>query len=96
MENISTEAIVLIVGIFTLGFWLGGALKGRDNRTIGVNTITRTPDVDYEIAGDDLERINEAIDGKRKIEAIKLFRAATGAGLKDAKDAVEMMAKHRE
>lgn len=97
MEHISTELIVIIVGVFTLGFWLGGTLKGRDTRTIGVNTVTRTPDVDYEISGDDLDRIHTAIDGNRKIEAIKIFRAVTGAGLKDAKDAVDMMARyHRD
>ena len=100
MENISTEAIMVIVGVFTLGFWLGGKLMKQDNRTIGVDTpsgrmTTRTQDVDYEISGDYLDQINACLDGNRKIEAIKIFREATGAGLKDAKDAVEMMARHK-
>ncbi|NNC36714.1 MAG: hypothetical protein HKO02_04600 [Hyphomonadaceae bacterium] len=101
MENISTEAIMVIVGVFTLGFWLGGKLMKADNRTIGVDTpsgrmTTKTGDVDYEISGDDLERIIGALENKRKIEAIKIFRDVTGAGLKDAKDAVEMMDRHRK
>ena len=101
MENVNTELIVIIVGIFTLGFWLGGKLMKADNRTIGVDTpsgrmTTKTHDVDYEVAGDALDRINDAIDRRKKIEAIKIFREATGAGLKDAKDAVEMMMRHRK
>jgi hypothetical protein len=35
--------------------------------------------------------IKEAIFKGRKIEAIKLYRDATGAGLKEAKDAVEKL-----
>jgi ribosomal protein L7/L12 len=56
---------------------------------------TKTHDVDFEITGDVLDRINDALDRKKKIEAIKYFREATGAGLKDAKDAVELMMRHR-
>jgi hypothetical protein len=100
VESISTELIVILVGVFTLGYWLGGNLKKRDNRTIGVDTpagrmTTKTHDVDYEISGDALERINKALDRKRKIDAIKVFREATGAGLKDSKDAIELMMRHR-
>ena len=40
---------------------------------------------------DDLERIREAIFAGRKIEAIKLYRESTGQGLKQAKDAVELL-----
>jgi ribosomal protein L7/L12 len=36
------------------------------------------------------ERVKElAADPQRKIEAIKVYREETGAGLKDAKDAIE-------
>jgi hypothetical protein len=35
------------------------------------------------------------MQGRKKIEAIKLYRQQTGAGLKEAKDAVEALAaKH--
>jgi len=100
MENITFEHVLVIVGIFSLGFWLGGNLFKRDNRTIGVDTpsgrmTTKTGDVDFELTGDALNQVNDAIDRGAKIEAIKYFRAATGAGLKDAKDAVEMMERHR-
>ncbi|MGI9454928.1 MAG: ribosomal protein L7/L12 [Aeoliella sp.] len=35
------------------------------------------------------DQINEAIFAGRKIEAIKLYREATGEGLKEAKDFIE-------
>ena len=34
----------------------------------------------------DLDRIRNALYGGRKIEAIKLYRESSGAGLKEAKD----------
>ncbi len=100
MENVNLELVMVIVGVFTLGFWLGGKLMKTDNRTIGVDTpsgrmTTKTHDVDYEVSGKQLDLIKDAIDRQKKIEAIKVFREATGAGLKDAKDAVEMMMRHR-
>ena len=39
------------------------------------------------------QAINADIFGGRKIEAIKLYRKATGVGLKEAKDAVDGMEK---
>ncbi len=41
--------------------------------------------------GQQLELIKQAIFSGRKIEAIKLHREATGAGLKDSKEAVEQL-----
>jgi ribosomal protein L7/L12 len=39
--------------------------------------------------------ILELLKGEKKIEAIKLYRKKTGLGLKEAKDAVEVLAaKH--
>jgi hypothetical protein len=35
----------------------------------------------------------EALRGRNKIEAIKLYREATGLGLKESKDAVEALEK---
>ena len=37
------------------------------------------------------EQIQEALFAGKKIQAIKLYRAATNEGLKEAKDAVERM-----
>jgi hypothetical protein len=45
------------------------------------------------ISDDDWSRIKEALYAGQKIEAIKLYRELTSAGLKDAKDAVEALEK---
>lgn len=36
---------------------------------------------------------HEALSRNKKIEAIRIYRQSTGAGLKDARDAVEAMAR---
>ncbi len=36
-----------------------------------------------------LEAMTDALEGGRKIEAIKIYREATGEGLKDSKEFVE-------
>jgi ribosomal protein L7/L12 len=45
----------------------------------------RWPDVSPEVAG----QIEAALSAGKKIEAIKIYSDATGAGLKEAKDAIE-------
>ncbi|MFC7303833.1 ribosomal protein L7/L12 [Streptomyces monticola] len=39
--------------------------------------------------GTELSRVTDLLDRGRKIEAIKVYREVTGAGLKEAKDAVD-------
>jgi Ribosomal protein L7/L12 C-terminal domain len=43
------------------------------------------------LSPEDLRGIQESILAGRKIQAIKLYRRCTGAGLKEAKDGVEEM-----
>ena len=47
------------------------------------------------ISNDDLERIRVEAAAGRKIEAIKLYREASGVGLAEAKQAVEALAAGR-
>jgi ribosomal protein L7/L12 len=47
------------------------------------------------MAGDLEQRVLALLQGGKKIEAIRIYREQTGVGLKEAKDAVEMLAgKH--
>lgn len=39
--------------------------------------------------------VKNAVDAGRKIEAIKLYREEYGVGLKEAKDAIDRLAKER-
>src|SRR5262245_26865056 len=50
-------------------------------------TLAARPDVSAELAGE----LRSLLHADRKIEAIRLFRERTGAGLKEAKDAVEAL-----
>ena len=48
------------------------------------------------LTNDQLQSVLAAIREKAKIQAIKLYRDYTGAGLADAKSAVELMAANEE
>ncbi len=48
---------------------------------------------DSELTDDVRQQILNALIAGRKIEAIKLYRAATGKGLKEAKDFIDLLAK---
>jgi hypothetical protein len=43
------------------------------------------------VGQEDMDHINEALFAGRLIEAIKIYRVATGSGLKEAKDFVEAL-----
>ena len=47
---------------------------------------------DNQLSEDQLNEISDAIVARNKIHAIKIYREATGAGLKEAKEAIEEMA----
>ncbi|AUA10326.1 hypothetical protein GTZ89_17740 [Streptomyces sp. SID8382] len=47
--------------------------------------------LDIEVAGPGLERVAALVREGKKIEAIKVYRELTDAGLKEAKEAVDRM-----
>jgi ribosomal protein L7/L12 len=51
--------------------------------------------LDIEESGSPMPEVIEQLDQGNKIKAIKLYREQTGAGLAEAKSAVELMAKER-
>lgn len=53
------------------------------------------PNPAHRISAADRERIMVLLRGGRKIQAIKLYRDATGAGLREAKEAVEHMERYQ-
>ncbi|MBB5358411.1 ribosomal protein L7/L12 [Rhodanobacter sp. ANJX3] len=71
--------------------FVGGYTLGRVSKTLDIARETRarwTPNPNIDDAD-----IEAAIRAKTKIEAIKLYRQRTGAGLKEAKQAVEAIAQ---
>ena len=81
-----------------LGFVLGSRLReGRDlmapqsARPIMPRPAPASPSMQTGLSPDSQSAIAAALRNGNKIEAIKLYRAATGADLKTSKDAVEAM-----
>jgi ribosomal protein L7/L12 len=71
--------------------FVGGYALGRVSKTLDIARETRarwTPNPNIDDAD-----IEAAIRAKTKIKAIKLYRQRTGAGLKEAKQAVEAIAQ---
>jgi ribosomal protein L7/L12 len=71
--------------------FVGGYALGRVSKTLDVARETRTrwtPNPNLDDAD-----IETAVRAKNKIEAIKLYRQRTGAGLREAKKAVEAIAQ---
>jgi ribosomal protein L7/L12 len=61
------------------------------------NQIPLEEDVSADAVADALEeQLLELLRGGKKIEAIKLYREKTGAGLKEAKDDIEALAKEHD
>lgn len=83
--------IGLQVVTFVAALRRGGSRSNDDWRTLRVerklDLILKELDITYRDDTPDLVR--ELLAGGRKIEAIKMYREATGVGLKEAKDAVD-------
>jgi len=90
------RAILMGAAFGMLVSWLFGRYLPIFNKTrnnvISLKIITMID----ELSDIDLSHIRKALDDNRKIEAIKLFRAATNAGLRDSMMAVEHLVQRRE
>lgn len=86
-------AIFVFVGyalgaINVLASKLSAAATPTPERLEGLGDILK------QLSDQDYAKISNIAHAGRKIEAIKELRMATGAGLKDAKEAVEMILAH--
>jgi hypothetical protein len=88
-------AVVFLVGLIVGRVWGGASARSRGNMlatrlastampsNVGANVL---PDATFE------EEVRRLVAAGKLIEAIKLYRARAGCGLKEAKDAVERIA----
>ena len=82
-------AISLIVCVAVLGFMVLAALiLWQQNRASGEPTLVAPPVPPATFASSE-EEVRHWVKQGNKIQAIKVYRQATGVGLKEAKDAVE-------
>lgn len=89
--------VVVFIGGWVLGHITARARAKRDLPAISPGPIVRPPrDIGVAIHDGEREAIGAKIAEGRMIEAIKLYREATGVGLKDAKDAVDRWAAFGE
>lgn len=88
------EVLITLAVVFFLGRTMSGGKSG--------NSLSPTPMSQAEI--DDALKtvtvskwmeIDAELDARKKIQAIKLLRQATGLGLKDSKDAIEARQQKR-
>lgn len=83
-------AFLVFLG-YCAGIWSGLA-EARTTRRIGAGPVREAPrDLIAQLSSQQLDQIRGLMMSNRKIQAIKELRAATGAGLKEAKDAVEAL-----
>lgn len=92
-----TDPLILIA--LLIAFFVGRATA----KTVGTASNRNSASDDAEVAAK-LDRvtlskwleIDAELDSRRKIAAIKLLRATTGLGLKDAKEAIDRRAAQRD
>jgi Ribosomal protein L7/L12 C-terminal domain len=82
--------LVLVFGLLLMANFMSPKARGNNSR------LERKVDLILKHLGIDPnqgvnEKIVELMKAGQKIEAIKLYRVQTGAGLKDAKDYVESL-----
>jgi ribosomal protein L7/L12 len=84
--NWTASGILTSFLLLTIGYFLGRASKAA-------NISRPQPSQWKPDASISDSQIEAALRAEKKIEAIKLYRQRSGAGLKEAKDAVESVAQ---
>jgi hypothetical protein len=93
------EQLILGIWVVLFLYWLafGRRRAVEGGRPVRLDRLERKLDLilghlGLEYKDELLDRVGDLVAQGRKIEAIKVYRQATGVGLKEAKDAVERLA----
>jgi ribosomal protein L7/L12 len=81
-------AIVAIIVLLRLSF-IENRLNSLSRLDAKLDLLLKQAGIDYDPHKDMPDQVILALQRGEKIQAIKLYREATGVGLKEAKDAVE-------
>ncbi|MFJ9176501.1 ribosomal protein L7/L12 [Streptomyces sp. NPDC102360] len=86
-------AILLLVGVLIAVGTIERKVDRADRRTARVerklDLVIEHLGIDTDMVGPDLDRVRALLRDGKKIPAVKAYREATGAGLKEAKDEVD-------
>ena len=82
----NTPGIIIGALLFVSGYALGRISKTLETAREARARWTPNPNIDD-------AAIEAAVRARKKVEAIKLYRQRNGAGLKEAKQAVEVLAQ---
>ncbi|MCP5401794.1 MAG: ribosomal protein L7/L12 [Novosphingobium sp.] len=92
-------SVIVVWSLFlVLAGFAYGYRKAREHTEAGRENLDGPPPIPLDpprLSGDAKERIEDALRRRKKIEAIKILREETGVGLKQAKEHVETMERHR-
>ena len=77
------EIVFLVVVSLILLVVVRGVNRSSRSTRLGISPVPRTVDAVT------IQRVSELVTANEKVKAIKIFREATGATLKEAKDAVD-------
>lgn len=96
MEHFSDQHFLLLIALVAMVFYILGR-RSKDGGASGRDFTRRREETDIEqvlasVPATTLEEVDRLMADRRKIDAIKVLRAATGLGLRDAKCAVERRA----
>ena len=93
MPHFEPDQILVLVGVAIVAFILGRATRGDVSGARTEREVADREQVENalaELSSDVQTEVDRLLTEHRKIEAIKIFREATGLGLKQSKDAVEV------
>ena len=89
-----TPVLITLAAVALVAYWFGKASGGpapdRAQEQADIARATRS------LTANQKMQIDAAIDARRKIEAIRIMRGATGLGLKQSKEAVDARIRERD
>jgi ribosomal protein L7/L12 len=96
MSEQTALIVVMILGLFVVIAVLGARLNAIERRLGRLASVEAKQDrllahfgLHHDLPKDVPQAVAEALRNGAKIQAIKLYREATGVGLKEAKDFIE-------
>lgn len=86
--------IGLLIGISSILIFIIGKMKGDILRiNAKLNLITQQIEIPYTATENLKQELKQLIAEGKKVEAVKIYRIATGAGLLEAKEYVDSLLK---